>query len=276
MFAKWTATRIISTNDTMMSERMIDLPQEVLATYVLSFSDFQSILRLMRTNRFLYSAANEELRRREALILESGLPVECETVADASQETKVKAELRLGWSEPYAQKESLVNHALRFANPDGVSSSRYKERTARHLLSSRQACVGWACDADFPEDDHHLPLYEQSASISDEEGYVVSEPGWGVLIKHGPFTGSLTWDIFVDMLSHFEGQHPILKSKVMECTSVLLMRARPLSIIVGYMRYDHRYSTSSWSNGNEGSLMFYTSTNLQIELFVSAITRVVD
>jgi hypothetical protein len=67
-----------------------------------------------------------------------------------------------------------------------------------------------------------------------EASYEPTEPGWGTLIKHGSFKGSWAWTIILDIQSNYDEQQANLMS------SVLLTRARPVSILSGFRQYDHR------------------------------------
>jgi hypothetical protein len=103
--------------------------------------------------------------------------------------------------------------------------------------------------------------------------YEPTEPGWGTLIKHGSFKGSRAWTILSDMQSNFDEQQANLSCLfyVREYVSVLLMRARPVSILSGFRQYDHR-KEDGWSSGKEGTLVWCTFDFRKVELLVSTDT----
>lgn len=142
-----------------------------------------------------------------------------------------------------------------------------------------QQLVRFRQDGDS-EDDEDTGGVEQEEVQQDSQqrgmSYCPTQPGWGVLIKYGNFTRHMSWKIMNDMFSNFdvprieedddEDQGSMSDKSnykndpsasvdstikdlflIKEYASVLLYRARPLSVLCGFRQYDHRHSTNTIS-----------------------------
>lgn len=237
---------------------IIDLPDELYPN-VLSFCDFASLLNLRLTNGKVKVGAEIELEKRAI----GSLPL-WSSVFHRENPRSASVKLKMGWSEIYSSRESLIKRATFHANlcaqevPHGTDYDKVK---AENLLRLR----GGIDSSDFcgQQDEGH-------GSASAEES------DWSVNFRHEKsVTLRQAWQVAHNVLSVMTNQeelspgrvnqHGIDKPVMRRIVFSLLLGAKPSSICHGSVirLWRHSVYPQRWRGG---ALMFRTRGNKQIEL----------
>jgi hypothetical protein len=232
---------------------------EELAGVILSFCDFQQLLRIRKLNNFHRQLVEEEILQVSKRTIKS-LPIECNS---EDRDGGVQAaKLQLGQSE--LSKAALINKALGFCDPGGQVSedSDYDGNRARRLLE----VTGWVDVEDFYEERDHD--YVRLRNMRNSEG--MGEVGWNVEIHYKRHIKRLvTAKQKVDDILGVEYDLGGLDAKTLSLRHgvmcLLWSAVQPQSLQYTDVKHTYRH-TDYPSGGCETFLFFHTLDDQMIEL----------
>ena len=265
--------------DSSTASSFLNLAEEGLAGTILSYCDFQTLLRIRYVNSSHRQFADGEIDQVNLRTVKS-LPVDYENGGNDGGYRIVK--LQLGWTEKYPTKEALIDEALTYCDPGDpeLEGTDYDDDRARRLLE----VTGWVGVDDFDEKMQEEE-WKRLNRMRNSEGD--SPVGWNVQIHYKSYIKRLvTAKKMVEKILGMESYETAVRvdgdyqyvirydlqfvdAKILSLRHgvmcLLWSAAQPQSL--RYTDMEHKYRHTDYpSGGCEAFLIFRTVDNQMIEL----------